>query len=87
MIAALNERYATRPGNRGFHPSRRQVQEIVDLYRESNNAVARKYFDKDQLFDEDVSNYPEKPQTHGLTPLKCAEIVAILWDYALAGTT
>lgn len=83
MIPALIERYATGPGNRGFHPARAQVREIIDLYRESNSHVARKYFGRDRLFDEDVSNYPEKPQTHGLTPLKCAEIAAWLWEYAL----
>lgn len=79
---ALVEKYA-KPGNRAFHPGREQVREIIELYRDSNNAVAKKYLGKAQLFDEDVSNYPEKPAPHGLTPLRSTEIAAWLWEYAL----
>lgn len=80
---ALVEKYA-KPGNRACHPGREQVREIIDLYRESNNAVARQYLGKERLFDEDVSNYPEKPAPHGLTPLRSTEIAAWLWEYGLA---
>lgn len=72
-----------RSGNRGYHPGREQVREIIEIYRASNNNVARLFFNRDRLFDEDVSNYPEKTATHGLTPLKCTELSAYLWNRAL----
>lgn len=83
MISALNARYAIAPGNRGFHPGRDLVREIINLYRDSNDAIARKYFARERLFDEDVSNYPEKTRPHGLTLLKSTEIGSYLWDAAL----
>ncbi|MDR1957486.1 MAG: hypothetical protein LBQ54_00280 [Planctomycetaceae bacterium] len=73
------EKLFGKSGNKGYHLNREQAEAIVDYYRESNNAVAREYFGREQLFSDDVSMYPEETKPHHLTVEKCAEITAVMW--------
>jgi hypothetical protein len=42
-----------------LQPSRDEAMAFYDAYRESNARVARKWFDREQLFDEGFDDYPE----------------------------
>ncbi|MDR1385167.1 MAG: sulfotransferase domain-containing protein [Planctomycetaceae bacterium] len=66
-------------GNKGYNLSQAEAQEILDRYRESNNAVAREYLGREQLFSDDVSMYPVLPSSSRLTSEKCIDIFSVLW--------
>ena len=65
-------------GNVGYHLSRSQAQAIIDEYRESNNTVAREYFGRESLFNDDVSAYPEETLPHNLNLEKAIGISAAI---------
>ena len=58
IVNQLLQNYS-QSGNKGYAMSRSIAQRIIDQYRESNNAVAREYLGREQLFSDDVSMYPE----------------------------
>lgn len=43
-------------------PQRQQAQEFMSHFRASNDAVARAWFGRDTLFDDDLGSYPEQAQ-------------------------
>jgi len=42
----------------GYKPIRASALNFYELFRESNNRLAREYFKKDRLFDERFDSYP-----------------------------
>jgi hypothetical protein len=54
-LAAYLERVAAGPG---YKPIRASALNFYELFRESNNRLAREYFKKDRLFDERFDSYP-----------------------------
>lgn len=55
-LASYLERQA--PG-RSRQPTEAEAREFFELFRASNAAVARRFFDRELLFDEDFSAYPQ----------------------------
>ncbi len=65
---------------KGYLLSRARAELILKLFRDSNNRVAREYFWRNELFDEDCSSYPEEIVPHELTLERSVEIAAKLCE-------
>jgi hypothetical protein len=78
LICYSEEKFG-KSSNKGYNLSQAEAKEILDHYRESNNAVAREYLGREQLFSDDVSMYPVETAPHNLTVEKCADIFSVLW--------
>ncbi len=84
LSKALVDHYS-KQGNRPYNLSRKQAESLVELYRDSNNAVAREFLGRERLFDEDCSQYPEEAPPSQLTVEHCVEIAAFLWGCCQSG--
>ena len=70
----------TTKNQKSYHLTRSEAQHILDICREGNDWIAREYFEREKLFNEDVSMYPDEVASpHGLIFERCAEITANLW--------
>lgn len=66
---------------KAYHLNREEAGQILAKYREGNDWIAREYLGKEKLFDENLSMYPEEVVSgHQLTPEKCAELTAHLYN-------
>jgi tetratricopeptide (TPR) repeat protein len=66
------------PGS-GARPARSAAEAFYDLFRESNAAVCRRHFpDRDTLFDEDFSAYPDVADPLDADPVAVARVAARL---------
>ena len=61
-------------------PRRREAELFYNAFTEGNQLVARRWFGKEQLFDEDFSDYPQQEQV-----VDDGEILDILFEFALSG--
>lgn len=57
FVAHLERHYS----GRGMLPSRRQALEFTQRFQESNSQCARRWFGRDQLFNDDYSRYGDQP--------------------------
>lgn len=80
-VDLLLEEYTTfnKDKRTGYLLNRPRAESILERFRESNNSVARKYFSRETLFDEDCSRYPEETAHHDLTLEKSVDIARFLW--------
>ncbi len=65
-------------GGTGLLPSRQQALEFTERFAESNTRVARRWFGRDQLFNDDYSRYGEAP-----TAADRKQSAAILGDFLI----
>ena len=82
QVRSLLESYqrSSEEKQKAYNMNREEARRILQQCREGNDWVAREYLDREKLFSEDVSMYPEEVESpHGLTLERCAEISAHLW--------
>jgi hypothetical protein len=58
LLQRLNQKYPSQPKK----PPRQEALGFYEIFLESNNRLANKYFNKSSLFSGDFSEYPETPE-------------------------